>query len=60
MASSKTSGNGLNPGKAGPKGALGLPGARRKEGRQEDKNSQRNFVQLTKAERKRSHRDGNN
>ena len=52
---------GGNPGKAGPKGALALPGARnRKRGRNEDKNEQRNFVTLSEAERKRSHRDGTN
>jgi len=52
---------GLNPGKAGPKGALGLPAARhKKHGRIQDKNEQRNFVQLTKAERKRTHLDGDN
>jgi hypothetical protein len=52
---------GGNPGKAGPKGALGLPGARnKKRGRQQDKNEQRNFVTLSKTERKKSRRDGTN
>lgn len=52
---------GGNPGKAGPKGALGLPAARnKKRGRNEDKNEQRNFVQLTDKERKRTRRDGGN
>ena len=52
---------GGNPGKAGPKGALDLPAARnRKSGRQQDKNEQRNFVTLSKAERKKSRRDGGN
>ncbi len=52
---------GGNPGKAGPKGALGLPAARNKKGgRQQDKNEQRNFVTLSKAERKKSRRDGGN
>jgi hypothetical protein len=61
MSSSRTKDAGGNPGKAGPKGALGLPAARnKKRGRQEDKNEQRNFVQLSKEERKRSHRDGTN
>jgi hypothetical protein len=61
MRSSRTTSVGTNPGKAGPKGALGLPGARnKKRGRNEDKNEQRNFVQLTEAERKRSRRDGTN
>jgi hypothetical protein len=61
MCPSRITTVGGNPGKAGPKGALGLPGARnKKRGRQEDKNEQRNFVQLTKAERKRTHRDGTN
>jgi hypothetical protein len=61
MRSSRITSVGGNPGKAGPKGALGLPAARnKKRGRNEDRNVQRNFVQLTKAERKRSHRDGTN
>jgi hypothetical protein len=60
MSSSRSTSVGGNPGKAGPKGALELPGARKKRGRNEDKNAQRNFVQLTKEERKRSHRDGSN
>jgi hypothetical protein len=61
MGSSRITSVGGNPGKAGPKGALGLPAARnKKRGRNEDKNEQRNFVQLTKAERKRSHREGSN
>lgn len=60
MCPSRITSVGGNPGKAGPKGALGLPGARKKRGRNEDKNEQRNFVQLTKAERKRSHREGSN
>lgn len=52
---------GGNPGTAGPKGALELPTAtNRKRGRQEDRNEQRNFVQLTKAERKRTRLDGSN
>jgi hypothetical protein len=52
---------GGNPGKAGPKGALALPGARNKKGvRQQDKNEQRNFVTLSKTERKKSRRDGSN
>ena len=51
---------GTNPGKAGPKGALDLPGARKKRGRQEDKNEQRNFVTLSKTERKKSRREGTN
>lgn len=61
MGQSRDTSVGANPGKAGPKGALGLPAARnKKRGRNEDKNEQRNFVQLTKAERKRSHREGTN
>lgn len=61
MGSSRSTSAGGNPGKAGPKGALGLPAARKqKRGRNEDKNSQRNFVQLTDEERKRSHREGSN
>jgi hypothetical protein len=61
MGQARTPTNGGNPGKAGPKGALGLPTARnKKRGRQEDRNEQRNFVTLSKAERKRSHRDGTN
>ena len=61
MSSSRITSVGGNPGKAGPKGALGLPEARnKKRGRNEDKNEQRNFVQLTKAERKRTHREGSN
>jgi hypothetical protein len=61
MSSSRSKSVGGNPGEAGPKGALELPGARKqKRGRNEDKNEQRNFVQLTKQERKRSHRDGTN
>ncbi|HEY0681373.1 MAG TPA: hypothetical protein VGD45_03490 [Steroidobacter sp.] len=60
MASSRITSVGGNPGKAGPKGALGLPTARKKRGRNEDKNEQRNFVQLSKAERKRTRRDGSN
>lgn len=51
---------GGNPGKAGPKGALALPGARKRKGRDVDKNEQRNFVTLSKSERKKSHRDGTN
>lgn len=52
---------GGNPGKAGPKGARGLPAARNKKGgRDVDRNEQRNFVTLSKAERKRSRRDGPN
>lgn len=52
---------GGNPGKAGPKGALGLPAARNKKtGRDVDRNEQRNFVTLSKAERKKSRRDGSN
>ena len=61
MCPSRSTSVGGNPGKAGPKGALGLPGARnKKRGRDVDKNEQRNFVQLSKAERKKSHRDGSN
>ena len=46
---------GGNPGKAGPKGALGLPSARpKKDGRDVDRNEQRNFVQLSDEERKKS------
>lgn len=52
---------GGNPGKAGPKGALDLPGARNKKGgRDVDRNEQRSFVTLSKAERKKSRRDGSN
>lgn len=52
---------GGNPGKAGPKGALGLPAARnRKKGRDTDRNEQRNFVTLSDRERKRTRREGNN
>jgi hypothetical protein len=52
---------GGNPGKAGPKGARELPAARnKKRGRNEDKNEQRNFVQLTDKERKRTRREGTN
>lgn len=52
---------GGNPGKAGPKGALALPGARKnKGGPQQDKNEQRNFVTLSKTERNKSRRDGSN
>ena len=61
MCPSRSTSVGGNPGKAGPKGALGLPAARnKKRGRNEDKNEQRNFVQLTDKERKKSRRDGNN
>ena len=65
MSSSKSGTDGKdaggNPGKAGPKGALGLPEARNKKGgRPEDKNEQRNFVTLSKTERKKSRRDGSN
>jgi hypothetical protein len=61
MSHSRTPTNGGNPGKAGPKGALGLPAARnKKRGRQEDRNEQRNFVTLNDSERKKSHREGNN
>jgi hypothetical protein len=61
MRQSRTTSSGGNPGKAGPKGALGLPTARNKKGgRQEDKNEQRNFVTLSKTERKKSRRDGAN
>jgi hypothetical protein len=65
MIMNRSRGNGAdpggNPGKAGPKGALGLPGARnKKRGRQQDKNEQRNFVTLSKAARKQSRRDGTN
>lgn len=61
MSPSRSTSVGGNPGKAGPKGALGLPAARnKKRGRNEDKNEQRNFVQLTDKERKRTRRDGNN
>jgi hypothetical protein len=53
--------SGGNPGSAGPKGALGLPGARnKKRGRDVDRNEQRNFVTLSDAERKKSRRDGAN
>jgi hypothetical protein len=53
---------GGNPGKAGPKGALDLPAARnRKQGRAPmDRNEQRNFVQLSERERKRTRREGDN
>jgi hypothetical protein len=66
MGTSRSRGNtagtsGGNPGKAGPKGALGLPGARNKKGgRDVDRNEQRNFVTLSKSERKKSQRDGSN
>jgi hypothetical protein len=51
----------INPGKAGPKGALGLPTARnKKRGRDSDRNEQRNFVTLTEKERERTRREGNN
>lgn len=61
MSSSRITSAGGNPGKAGPKGALGLPAARnKKRGRNEDKNEQRNFVQLTDKERKRTRREGTN
>lgn len=65
MSASRSSSNigsvGGNPGKAGPKGARGLPAARNKKGgRDVDKNEQRNFVQLTEKERKRTHREGTN
>lgn len=58
---SNSTDTGLNPGKAGPKGALGLPTAtNKKRGRNEDKNEQRNFVTLSDKERKRTHREGSN
>lgn len=61
MCPSRNTTVGGNPGKAGPKGALGLPAARnKKRGRNEDKNEQRNFVQLSDKERKKSRRDGEN
>jgi hypothetical protein len=61
MSPSRIGSNGANPGKAGPKGALGLPAAQnKKRGRQQDKNEQRNFVTLSKKERKNSSRDGSN
>lgn len=61
MCPSRTTSVGGNPGKAGPKGALGLPAARnKKRGSNEDKNEQRNFVQLTPKERKRTRREGTN
>ena len=50
---------GGNPGKAGPKGALDLPAARQKKGgRDVDRNEQRNFVQLSDEERKKSRDQG--
>ncbi|MBM0108025.1 hypothetical protein JM946_25115 [Steroidobacter sp. S1-65] len=61
MCPSRSTTPGGNPGKAGPKGALGLPAARnKKRGRNEDRNEQRNFVQLSDKERKKSRRDGEN
>jgi hypothetical protein len=61
MKKSQHDSTGLNPGKAGPKGARELPAAtNKKEGRNEDKNEQRNFVTLTDRERKRTHLDGTN
>jgi hypothetical protein len=61
MPGTRRQSTGLNPGKAGPKGALELPGAtRKKRGRNEDKNEQRNFVTLTERERKRTRLDGSN
>jgi hypothetical protein len=61
MSNTRTSSTGLNPGKAGPKGALELPTAtNKKRGRNEDKNEQRNFVTLSEKERKRTRRDGDN
>lgn len=61
MGNSRRNSTGLNPGKAGPKGALALPTAiHKKRGRNEDKNEQRNFVTLTERERKRTRLDGSN
>jgi hypothetical protein len=61
MSGTRSGSTGVNPGKAGPKGALGLPTAtNKKRGRNEDKNAQRNFVTLTDKERKRTRRDGSN
>ena len=61
MSSTRTSSTGLNPGKAGPKGALELPTAtNKKRGRNEDKNEQRNFVTLSEKERKRTRLNGSN
>jgi hypothetical protein len=55
MSQSRTTTSGGNPGKAGPKGALELPAARNKKGgRQEDRNEQRNFVTLSKKQRKKA------
>jgi len=51
---------GINPGKAGPKGALDNPQAQPPKGRNEDKNEQRNFVQLTDEERKRTRLEDDN
>jgi hypothetical protein len=61
MSESRATKSDGNPGMARPKGALALPTAtNKKRGRQEDKNAQRNFVQLSKAERKRTRLDGTN
>jgi hypothetical protein len=61
MSLSRKRSTGLNPGKAGPKGALGLPAATKKRpSRDEDQNVQRSFVKLTQRERRRTRRDGNN
>ena len=52
---------GLNPGKAGPKGALEEPTATSKrDGRDEDSNVQRSYVKLTERERKRTRLEGTN
>ena len=51
----------INPGKAGPKGALAeAPEKNKKPGRAEDRNVQASFVKLSKKARKKSHRDGSN
>jgi hypothetical protein len=50
----------INPGKAGPKGALAEPTAKSKRKRGQQGNFQPNFVKLTKAERKRTRLDGSN
>ena len=51
---------GGNPGQAGPQGALGLPTAthKKKHGPDLDRNEQRNFVQLSDAEREKSRKQG--
>lgn len=51
----------INPGKAGPKGALDLPAAKEnKRGHKQDNHSQRNWGQLPRKRDSGRQRDGEN